>query len=223
MPSRKPPADSLPFLHKALCGLTAGAVGAIMGNPADLALTRQQSDATLPPESRRNYKGVFDAVRRIAKEEGVLSLWKGVSPSVVRACAVTSGQLVTYDTAKETTAGMLGGGDKEAWPVRIFAACVSAAAASVMGLPVDMIKTRMMKQTPGPDGKLPYRNMLQCGALIVQREGPLALWTGLPTFFVRIAPHTVLSLLFMEAILKEYNSRLDTLRGPIHPATAVHT
>ena len=214
---RKPGQESLPFLQKVGAGLTAGAVGATMGNPADLALTRQQADGTLPPESRRNYKGVLDAITRIAREEGLGALWKGAAPSVARACAVPTSQLVSYDVAKETAAPWLGGGDKEAWPVRILAACVSAAVASVFSLPVDMIKTRIMRQAPGPDGTMPYRGMLDCGAKIVSREGPLALWTGLPTFFVRLAPHTILSLLIMEALLKAYDSQLEDLRRGMHP------
>lgn len=79
------------FAQKAFCGLTAGFFGAIIGNPADLALIRVQADTTLPPAERRNYKNVADAFIRIVKEEGVGALWKGCTPTVARAVALNFG------------------------------------------------------------------------------------------------------------------------------------
>ena len=62
-----------------------------MGNPADLALVRMQNDTALPAEERRNYKNVVDAFRRIVKEEGVLALWRGCVPTIIRAMALNLG------------------------------------------------------------------------------------------------------------------------------------
>ena len=44
------------FGQVTLCGLGAGAMGAAVGNPADLAMVRMQADGRLPAELRRNYK-----------------------------------------------------------------------------------------------------------------------------------------------------------------------
>lgn len=91
----------LPLYQKALCGLTAGAIGACFGSPADLALIRMQADATLPLAQRRNYKNAFHALYRIVADEGVLSLWKGAGPTVVRAMALNMGMLASYDQSVE--------------------------------------------------------------------------------------------------------------------------
>ncbi len=91
----------LPLYQKALCGLTAGAIGASVGNPADLALIRMQADATLPEAHRRHYKNAFHALTRITKDEGVLALWKGAGPTVVRAMALNMGMLASYDQSVE--------------------------------------------------------------------------------------------------------------------------
>jgi hypothetical protein len=40
---------------------------------------------------RRNYKNVFDALRRIVVEEGVLSLWRGCFPTILRAMSMNLG------------------------------------------------------------------------------------------------------------------------------------
>lgn len=46
----------LSFVKMTMCGLGAGAIGAAVGNPADLAMVRMQADGRLPVELRRNYK-----------------------------------------------------------------------------------------------------------------------------------------------------------------------
>ena len=56
------PVQALPLWQKAAAGLTAGGLGALVGSPADLTLIRMQADSTLPAASRRNYKGVGDAM-----------------------------------------------------------------------------------------------------------------------------------------------------------------
>jgi solute carrier family 25 oxoglutarate transporter 11 len=91
----------LPLYQKALCGLTAGAIGASVGSPADLALIRMQADATLPEAQRRHYRNAFHALTKITKDEGVLALWKGAGPTVVRAMALNMGMLASYDHSAE--------------------------------------------------------------------------------------------------------------------------
>lgn len=56
--------------------MAAGAVGSFVGNPTEVALIRMTSDGRLPPDQRRNYSNVFNAVARIFKEEGVFALWR---------------------------------------------------------------------------------------------------------------------------------------------------
>lgn len=55
----------------------------------------------LAPELRRNYKHAIDGVYRIATEEGVRSLFNGVSMAVGRAVLMTIGQLSFYDQIKQ--------------------------------------------------------------------------------------------------------------------------
>jgi len=93
--------ENLSFAQKGGCSLAAGGLGSIVGTPADLILIRMQNDSTLPAEQRRNYTSVFNAMRRIPSEEGVLSLWKGGFPTMVRAMALNLGMFTTYEESKE--------------------------------------------------------------------------------------------------------------------------
>lgn len=89
--------DELSFVQKASCASFAGFIGSLVGNPADLALVRMQADARLPEAERRNYKNVVDAFRRIVKDEGFLALWRGATPTVVRAIVLNLAMLSSYD------------------------------------------------------------------------------------------------------------------------------
>lgn len=44
---------------------------------------------------------MFDALFRIVNEEGILALWKGCSPTIMRALTMNLGMLSTFDEVKE--------------------------------------------------------------------------------------------------------------------------
>ena len=89
--------DGMTFFQKAYSAVFAGFIGSLVGNPADLALVRMQADSRLPMAERRNYNNVVDAFRRIVKEEGFLALWRGATPTVIRAVVLNLAMLSSYD------------------------------------------------------------------------------------------------------------------------------
>jgi dicarboxylate transporter 10 len=69
-------ADKKPsFLTLVGMASISGFLGGFAGNPGDILNVRMQNDAALPAEQRRNYKHAIDGVIRMAREEGVGSLW----------------------------------------------------------------------------------------------------------------------------------------------------
>lgn len=81
---------------KASFGMAAGVCGAFVGTPAEVALIRMTSDGKLPVAERRNYTNVFNALYRIVKEEGIITLWRGAVPTMGRAMVVNAAQLASY-------------------------------------------------------------------------------------------------------------------------------
>jgi len=100
--------DELSFAQKALCAGFAGFIGSLVGNPADLILIRIQADSRLPVDKRRNYKNVFNAFGRIVSEEGALALWRGATPTVIRATVLNLAMLASYDEIKERMNASMG-------------------------------------------------------------------------------------------------------------------
>lgn len=179
------------FLQRAGAGLSAGGLAAMVGNPADLALIRMQSDGLKPKDSRANYRSVIDALMRISKAEGVTALWSGALPTVVRAMALNFGQLSFFSESKS----QLQAHTNLSAQNRTFAAsAIAGFFASFLSLPFDFIKTRLQKQQRDPaTGKLPYRGLLDCATKVVRDEGWLRFYRGFPTYYVRIAPHALVA------------------------------
>ena len=146
----------------------------MLGNPADLALIRMQSDGLKPKEQRANYRGVGDALMRIAKNEGVAALWSGAYPTVVRAMALNFGQLAFFSEAKAQLKDTSLGPRAQT----LTASAIAGFFASFFSLPFDFVKTRLQKQSRGPDGKLPYKGMIDCFGKVIKDEGPLRFYRG---------------------------------------------
>lgn len=167
------------FKERAGAGLAAGGLAAMVGNPADLALIRMQSDGLKPAAERANYRGVGDALTRIAKNEGVARLWAGAYPTVVRAMALNFGQLAFFSEAKAQLKDTSLGPRAQT----LTASAIAGFFASFFSLPFDFIKTRLQKQTRKPDGTLPYKGMFDCFQKVMREEGPLRFYRGFSTYY----------------------------------------
>lgn len=192
----------VPLLEKTVISLFAGFASALIGNPSDVALVRFQSDFTLPADERRNYRHVFDAFKRIVKEEGVLKLWRGSVPTIARAMSVNLGQLVSFDEFKDLVLKYRDG----QWDFlsRVYTTMLSGVVCATVSLPADNLKTKLQKMKECKEGKLPYNGMLDCFVKSVKREGFFGLWVGLPTFIVRVVPHSVAVLMINDYLNENF-------------------
>jgi solute carrier family 25 oxoglutarate transporter 11 len=188
----------LSMLTKVGCAAAAGAIGAFTGNPGDLAMVRMQADGKLPEAERRGYTSIFDAVSKIARTEGVASMWQtGVVPNMNRATIITVGQLAAYDQCKEIL--LENCGMKEGVPTHFTASFMAAFIASVLSNPVDVAKTRLMNQK---EGQIVYTGTVNCLTTMAKNEGPLSLYKGFGATFARQCPYVVITWLSVEQLKK---------------------
>ena len=122
---------------------TAGGVAAIIGNPSEIVLIRMTADGRLPIAERRNYRGVFNALFRITREEGLLTLWRGCMPTVGRAMVVNCAQLASYSQFKVFLLNT--GSFHEGIWLHFVASMFSGLITTASSLPVDIAKTRWVK------------------------------------------------------------------------------
>ncbi|KAK7309753.1 hypothetical protein RJT34_06729 [Clitoria ternatea] len=196
----EPTTGTMPLAKKIEAGLIAGGIGAAVGNPADVAMVRMQADGRLPPAQRRNYKSVVDAITRMAKQEGVTSLWRGSSLTVNRAMLVTASQLASYDQFKEMI--LERGVMRDGLGTHVTASFAAGFVAAVASNPVDVIKTRVMNMKVEAGAEPPYAGVLDCALKTVRAEGPMALYKGFVPTISRQGPFTVVLFVTLEQVRK---------------------
>ncbi|XP_044510611.1 mitochondrial uncoupling protein 5-like [Mangifera indica] len=192
--------NNMPLTRKIAAGLIAGGVGAAVGNPADVAMVRMQADGRLPLAQRRNYTSVIDAITRMSKQEGVISLWRGSSLTVNRAMIVTASQLASYDQIKETILdkGIMSDG----LGTHVTASFSAGFVAAVASNPIDVIKTRVMNMKVDAGMKPAYSGAIDCALKTVRAEGPMALYKGFIPTISRQGPFTVVLFVTLEQVRK---------------------
>ncbi|EQC34114.1 hypothetical protein SDRG_08323 [Saprolegnia diclina VS20] len=192
--------DGLPLWMKSAIAMGTGAVAATLGCPMDVSLVRMQADTLAAPADKRGYKNVFDAIFRIAKAEGVPTLWRGSVPLIARGAAMNFGMMASYDQAKEVLGSYYGQG----FVTNVGASAVSGFACAFTSLPFDLVKSRLMNMKVNSAGQYPYAGVGDCFAQIARKEGVGKLWRGYWTYYGRCAPNAMIVLLVIEQINAVY-------------------
>merc|ERR1712014_36365 len=141
--------------------------------------------------------GVGHALTSIASTEGPLGLFKGAMPTATRAMALNFCMLAFNAQAKEmlVSAGAPAG-------VQVFgASAIAGFFASFFSLPFDFVKTQIQKMKPDPvTGEMPFKGPVDCAMKQVKTGGITRLWAGFPTYYFRIAPHAMITLIAQDAL-----------------------
>lgn len=114
---------------------------------SDLVKVRLQAEGRLPPGVPRQYTGTLDAYRKIIAKDGIVGLWRGYVPNVARNSTINAAELASYDQIKQTIlrAGLMSDGV----PCHLVCGASAGFIATVIGSPVDVVKTRMMSTLNG--------------------------------------------------------------------------
>jgi len=188
----------LTFVARSFTSMLMGALGALAINPFDTVLVRMWADLQLPQEQRRNYKNIFNGLSRVCKDDGLLALWRGCAPNVLRAIAVNVGMLVPYMECKERLSKVI----KNENALYVVSSIVAGGCASVISLPFDNAKVKLQKMAKLKNGAMPYKGFVDCVMKTIKNEGFLKLWTGFIIFSLNLGPHSMITLLSAEAIRK---------------------
>lgn len=96
----------------------------------------------------------------MVKEEGILSLWRGSFPTIIRAGMMNMGMIAPYEEIKERINAFTN--TQDAMGTRIFSSIIAGICASVLALPPDNVKTKLQRMKKGADGKFPYASFMDC-------------------------------------------------------------
>lgn len=188
------------LLINVFAGTISGAAGAIIASPFFLIKTRMQSynrtHSAQAVGQQTHYKGVVDGFSQIYRAEGFKGLFRGVDAAVLRTGAGSSAQLPVYNATKNY---LLKNKIVEDGSLSLHFLASSAAGLGVAIVmnPCDVVLTRVYNQK----GNL-YSGPIDCFAKTFKAEGLGAFYKGFWAQLFRIGPHSILTLMFMEQILK---------------------
>ncbi|GFN76002.1 gata Zinc finger domain-containing protein 1 [Plakobranchus ocellatus] len=125
------------------------------------------------------FKGTFDAMIKIARYEGITSLWSGLPPTLVMAIPAT----VIYFTAYEQMKAVIGNRDVvgESFQPMLAGSSARVWAATCIS-PIEMIRTKIQSE------QLTYSQVLRALRDMMRANGILSLWRGLGPTLLRDVP-----------------------------------
>ncbi|PIA32343.1 hypothetical protein AQUCO_04500148v1 [Aquilegia coerulea] len=169
-----------------LSGFGAGVLEAlVIVTPFEVVKIRLQQQRGLSPQLLK-YKGPIHCGRMIICEEGVLGLWAGAAPTVMRN-GTNQAVMFTSKNAFDVILWKKHEGDGKTlqpWQSMVSGFLAGTVSPIFTG-PFDTVKTRLMAQSR-PGGDMKYKGMVHAIRTISAEEGLLALWV-LPRL-MRIPP-----------------------------------
>ncbi|GAB5356297.1 hypothetical protein AAMO2058_000278700 [Amorphochlora amoebiformis] len=195
-----------------LCGIASGATAGLIACPFFVLKTQMQvqSSASNAVGHQHSHNGMIDAVRNIAREEGIRGFFRGLDAFVPRCVALVAFQMASYDLAKSQILDrkLMSDGPK----AHMTASAFAAGCACVAMQPFDLIGARMMNQ-PFAHGGQPrlYSSPVDCFLKTVRNEGIFGLYKGGIANYMRMGPQYILTFMFFEQFVKA----IKNFRGEI--------
>ncbi|KAK7099129.1 mitochondrial coenzyme A transporter SLC25A42-like [Littorina saxatilis] len=168
----------LPPARRFLAGSLAGVTSVACTYPLDLVRARMAVTA------KDMYHNIFEVFAKIYREEGLRTLFKGFTPTILGSIPYSGTSFFTYETLKKVHGEKFHG--REPYPIErlVFGACAGALGQTT-SYPLDIVRRRM--QTAGVTGHaLDYTTILGTARQIVAEEGVIqGLYKGLSMNWIK--------------------------------------
>uniref|UniRef100_UPI00358EFB64 mitochondrial coenzyme A transporter SLC25A42 isoform X1 n=2 Tax=Myxine glutinosa TaxID=7769 RepID=UPI00358EFB64 len=161
--------------------------------------------------NRFSAKGAFRLLCQTYRTEGLLSLWRGNSATMVRVVPYAAIQFCAHEQYKRLLGAYYDMHGRPLPPVpRFVAGAMAGITAVVLTYPLDLVRARMAVTS-----KHTYRNVRQALVQIYQEEGVRALCRGFMPTILGIIPYAGLSFFTYETCKRVYEEHCGGLQP--HP------
>lgn len=146
------------------------------------------SECLAEETQRRTFNSTLDGLRKIARNEGLSTLWRGLSPTLVMAVPANVIYFAGYDWLRTSKKSPIPGRISDAYAPLLAGSAARVLAAMVVS-PIEMFRTRMQAshpQTASPTGV--FRDTMTGVQDMVKTEGYRTLWRGLSLTLWRDVP-----------------------------------
>lgn len=167
---------TLPPVPRLLAGSLAGITASVLTYPLDMVRARM---AVTPKEM---YSNIIHVFVRISREEGLKTLYRGFTPTIMGVVPYAGLSFFTYETLKKAHAERTGRDQPYSYERLAFGACAGLIGQSA-SYPLDVVRRRM--QTAGVTGHT-YSTIIGTMQEIVSEEGIVrGLYKGLSMNWVK--------------------------------------
>ncbi|KAK0797942.1 Carrier protein, mitochondrial [Friedmanniomyces endolithicus] len=181
------------------------------------------SDCAAEESQRRTFNTTLDGLRKIARNEGVWTLWRGLSPTLMMAVPGNVIYFAGYDWLRTSQYSPLVGRVSEQYQPLVGGSVARVLAAIVVS-PIDMLRTRMQASQNGNKGVLGSTAVAM--KEMVGNEGITSLWRGLTLTFWRDVPFSAFywwGYEYGRKRLDESRARSAAMLGQRHDAELSHS
>lgn len=138
----------------------------------------------------KKYTGTFNCIKRLIKEEGFFSLWRGNTSNVIR---YFPNQALNF-AFKDTFKNMLPVYDSNKHFVKsLLANCISGGLAGALSMaicqPIDMARTKLSTDNLNSEGKRKYSGSIDCLKKIYKVEGLRGIFRGTLISCIGVFPY----------------------------------
>jgi solute carrier family 25 (adenine nucleotide translocator) protein 4/5/6/31 len=168
------------FLQDFLVGGISAAISKTAVAPIErVKLLLQNQAASTQISADKQYKGIVDCFARVAKEQGITSMWRGNLANVIRYFPTQALNFAFKDTFKR----YLNPYNKKTQPGMFFVGNImsggAAGAASLCVVyPLDFARTRLAVDVGKAGAERQFNGLADCLAKVFKSDGPLGLYRG---------------------------------------------
>ncbi|KAL2058945.1 hypothetical protein ABVK25_000237 [Lepraria finkii] len=144
------------------------------------------ADCAVDETRRKTFTSTLDGLRKIARNEGPTSLWRGLSPTLVMAIPANVIYFTGYDSLRTNPHSPIHNQVPDAYAPLIAGSLARVAAASVIS-PIEMFRTRMQAATSKSETGV-FAETLVGLRRMVEAQGYTSLWRGLTLTMWRDVP-----------------------------------
>ncbi|RKO96442.1 hypothetical protein CXG81DRAFT_16223 [Caulochytrium protostelioides] len=201
----------LTFWDHMISSTAAGFGVCLVANPLWLLKTRMCALPAHHPDAHRNG---FAALKSLVAKEGILALWKGLTPALL---GVSHGsvQFVVYEEIKRwkpppastlNDVGQMKQHSASAAVQYLTSAAVSKIVATLVTYPYQTLRARIQNDRKGRGERslAGYDGVVATTRVIWQREGARGFYKGLATNLIRVLPGTCITFGVYESLVSSF-------------------
>lgn len=175
--------------------------------------TSTVTDCAVEETQRKTFNSTFDGLKKIARNEGITTLWRGLSPTLLMAIPANVIYFTGYDWLRYNNASPIKKYSKEYY-IPLIAGSVARVAAAIAVSPIEMFRTRMQATSGSTTGI--FKQTLSGLHRMTQTQGYTSLWRGLTLTMWRDVPFSGFYWWGYEALRKSMSEARQITYDKLH-------